>query len=78
MSRNNNSAEVNMYRKDDVLARVDEIIGDPLLIEGVKLPAVREVLEHVATAEKAGHAYTKHSAHTKTSTKGCVMGCIGG
>jgi len=44
--------------------------------ESINLPALKEVFEHVLFAKNSKGYYTKHTAHTKSSTKGCVMGCI--
>jgi hypothetical protein len=54
------------------------IIGDTEKVEQIKLPALREVLGYVTASKNSEFAYTKHSAHTKTSTKGCPLGCLAG
>lgn len=67
-----------MEKVNEILKKNEEIISNNKEIEKVKLPALKEVIEHVASTKDSNGYYTKHSAHTKSSTKGCVMGCIGG
>jgi len=47
-------------------------------IEKIELPALREVMEQVASSKDSIYGYKRHSDHSKTSTRGCVMGCIVG
>jgi hypothetical protein len=61
-----------------VVMRADMLIGCPAEFEKIRLPALKELLQHVSASMAGNNYYTKHSAHTKSSTKGCVMGCIGG
>lgn len=63
---------------NQVLLKSESVISNVNDIKNIKLPALREVLEYVAASRSKNFAYTKHSAHTKTSTKGCAMGCLGG
>jgi len=63
---------------NQLILRSESVIGNTDEIKKVKLPALREVLGYVTASRSKDCAYTKHSAHTKTSTGGCVMGCIGG
>ncbi|MBI4679627.1 MAG: hypothetical protein HY753_00040 [Nitrospirae bacterium] len=62
-----------------VIERANEVMGSEGGINNIKLPALREVMQEV-TSSKAGiyYGYRRHSDHSKTSTKGCVMGCVGG
>lgn len=62
----------------EVVGKAEVIMGDPNAMRNIKLPALEEVLQHVAASKDTINAYTKHSAHTKSSTKGCAMGCLGG
>lgn len=65
-------------RANLVIEAAERLLRNPASVAAISRPAVREVFEHVATAAEAGFGYKKHGDHTKTSTKGCVMGCIGG
>ena len=67
-----------MEKINQVVERAEVLMNTQEGINSIKLPALREVMEHVASTKENAHGYTKHSAHTKTSTKGCPMGCLGG
>lgn len=67
-----------MEQVKEVVERAEAIMNDSQQIEQIQLPALKEVLQNVAASKDANNYYTKHSAHVKSSTKGCVMGCIGG
>ncbi len=61
--------------------KIKDCLEDESKIQEIKSPAMRDAFQTVSSINKNDKiigAYTKHSAHTKTSTKGCVMGCIGG
>lgn len=61
-----------MIRKsENILEKKEKIIE-------LKLPALKEVFGYVFASREKNMAYTKHSAHTKTTTGGCPMGCLGG
>jgi hypothetical protein len=62
----------------ELIKKSEEIITNREAISKIKLPALKEVIEHVASTKNSHGYYTKHSAHTKSSTKGCVMGCLAG
>jgi hypothetical protein len=61
-----------------VLERADEVMSTGEEIEKIELPALREVMEQVASSKDSIYGYKRHSDHSKTSTRGCVMGCIVG
>ncbi len=61
-----------------VVDKAEVIMGNPNAMKNIKLPALEEVLRHVAAAKDTNNSYTKFSAHTKSSTRGCPMGCLGG
>lgn len=61
-----------------VLEKAEQVLSRPDGVDEIPLPAVRDVIRQVAEFENVHMGYKKHSNHTKTSTKGCVMGCIGG
>lgn len=61
-----------------VLERADAVMGSKDSIKNIELPAIREVMEQVASSKGSVYGYKKHTDHSVTSTKGCVMGCIGG
>lgn len=61
-----------------VLERAEEVMGSREEIDRIELQALKEVMEQVASSKGSVYGYKKHSDHSATSTKGCVMGCIGG
>lgn len=61
-----------------VLERADDVMSRPEEVSKIELPALRELMEHVAVSKDGVYGYSKHSDHSATSTKGCAMGCIGG
>ena len=67
-----------MEKVREVIEKAAAIMADPGQVEKIELPALKEVVQNVAATRDANNYYTKHSAHTKSSTKGCVMGCISG
>ena len=67
-----------MEKIEEVLQMSEEIIVNQKKINNVKLPALKEVIEHVASTKNSDGYYTKHSAHTKSSTRGCPVGCLAG
>lgn len=67
-----------MEKISEVLEKCEEIIIDHEKIDNVNLPALKEVIEHVASTKNSDGYYTKHSAHTKSSTRGCIVGCLAG
>ena len=67
-----------MEHVDEIRRKTETIMAHLEQLDNIELPALREVLQHVASSTRENNYYTKHSAHTKTSTKGCVMGCLGG
>lgn len=70
-----------MTTEEIVTKKVKSILQDEKKLQKVSNLAVKDAFENVLAINKSDEtlgAYTKHSAHTKTSTKGCVMGCIGG
>ena len=67
-----------MDQINQVIEKAKAVLTDEAKLAEVRLPALREVLKHVATSDTREFAYKKHSDHSKTSTGGCVMGCIGG
>ena len=67
-----------MEQISEVLKITDKLINKPKEIEKIQLPALKEVIEHVASTKGSGNSYTKHTAHTQSNTKACAMGCIGG
>ena len=62
----------------EVVTRADLLMGCSTGFDRIRLPALKEVLQHVAATREGNNYYTKHSAHTKSSTKGCTLGCMGG
>ena len=67
-----------MERISQVIEKAVDLMESTEGISNIKLPALREVMEHVVTTKQNAHGYSKHSDHSKTSTKGCPMGCLGG
>ena len=67
-----------MEKMNQVLEKAEVLMNDSDKMGEIARPALREILEHVASTKTKGFAYKKHSDHSKTSTKGCVMGCVGG
>lgn len=70
-----------MSTEEIVTKKVKSVFQDERKLQNVSNPALKDAFESVLAINKSDElvgAYTKHSAHTKTSTKGCVMGCIGG
>lgn len=63
---------------NQIIEKVDVLISSEDGINSIKLPAIREVMEPVASSRENQLGYAKHSDHTKSSTRGCVMGCLGG
>jgi hypothetical protein len=61
-----------------IWSKVEYLKENPDELAGIRLPAVREVFQHVIQSMGDAHFYSKHSDHSKTSTKGCAIGCIGG
>ncbi|TSC54134.1 MAG: hypothetical protein LiPW30_760 [Parcubacteria group bacterium LiPW_30] len=61
---------------DLLIENANILISDRSEISTIQLPALKQVMEHVASAKAL--AYTKHVDHSKNSTKGCVAGCIAG
>ena len=69
---------MNMDRIDQVLERASAVMNDTSRRQSINLPALNEVMDHVATTNAKELGYKKHADHTKSSTKGCAMGCLGG
>lgn len=70
-----------MTTEEIVTKKIKRVFEDEEILQKVENPAIKDAFETVLTINKSDEmigAYTKHSAHTKTSTRGCVMGCIGG
>jgi hypothetical protein len=67
-----------MEKLIEVLNRTEELVKQPENIKKIQLPALKEVIEHVASTKRSKNYYTKHTAHTQSNTKACPMGCIGG
>ena len=70
-----------MTTEEIVTEKVKKIMKDESILHKIENPAIKDAFETVLAINKSDEihgAYTKHSAHTKTSTKGCVMGCLGG
>ncbi len=70
-----------MSTEEIVTKKVKSVFQDERKLQNVSNPALKDAFESVLAINKSDElvgSYTKHSAHTKTSTKGCVMGCIGG
>jgi len=67
-----------MERINQVMEKVEDLMETPEGISSIELPALREVMEHVVTTKQHAFGYSKHSDHSKTSTKGCPLGCLGG
>jgi|GEM_PF-6370172 hypothetical protein len=61
-----------------VLERADVVMSQPEKISKIELPALKEVMEQVASSKDSVYGYSRHSDHSATSTRGCAMGCIGG
>ncbi|HBY01740.1 MAG TPA: hypothetical protein DEG92_04230 [Rikenellaceae bacterium] len=61
-----------------VLEKANEVMGNRVEVENIKFPALREVMEEVIFTAGTVNDYTRHSDHSKSSTRGCVMGCVGG
>lgn len=62
----------------EVLERADVLMSSQTGISTIELPALREVMENVVLIKESKFGYSKHSDHSKSSTKGCAMGCLGG
>jgi predicted HTH domain antitoxin len=62
----------------NLFQETEDILSNEERIQEIELPALKEVFGYVCASRNKNMAYTKHSAHTKTSTKGCPMGCLGG
>lgn len=70
-----------MTTEEIVTKKIKRVFEDEKILQKVENPAIKDAFETVLAINKSDEmigAYTKHSAHTKTSTRGCVMGCIGG
>ena len=70
-----------MTTEEIVTKKVKSVFQDEKKLQNISNPALKDTFETVLAINKSDElvgAYTKHSAHTKTSTRGCVMGCIGG
>jgi len=62
----------------NLFQETEDILSNEERIKEIELPALKEVFGYVYASRNKNMAYTKHSVHTKTSTKGCPMGCLGG
>jgi len=67
-----------MEKLTEVLIKTEDLVQQPEGIKKIELPALKEVMEHVASTKGSKNYYTKHTAHTQSNTKACPMGCIGG
>ncbi len=67
-----------MNEIEKVVERAHEVMKTGQGMQTVSLPALREVMEHVVSTNDRSFGYKKHSDHTKSSTRGCVMGCLSG
>ncbi len=61
-----------------VLEKANAAMSNREEVESIKFPALKEVMEEVIFTEGTAYDYTRHSDHSKSSTRGCVMGCVGG
>jgi hypothetical protein len=70
-----------MEKEEIVNLKIAELFKDKTKINKIENLALKDAFESVNAinnADEINGAYTKHSAHTKTSTRGCVAGCLGG
>jgi hypothetical protein len=67
-----------MQTLTQVLERADEVMSKPEEISKIELPALKEVMEQVAITKSGEFGHSKYTDHSKSSTKGCAMGCLGG
>lgn len=62
----------------EVLGRADVVMCSKVNIERIELPALRSVMEQVVKSREGVYGYSKYTDHSKSSTGGCAMGCLGG
>ncbi|MBI5326155.1 MAG: hypothetical protein HZB41_12940 [Ignavibacteriae bacterium] len=70
-----------MITEEIISEKIKEISSDESILLKMNYPALQDAFTSVIAINKSDEiigAYTKHSAHTKTNTRGCVMGCLGG
>lgn len=60
-----------------VVDKVNALMDSEDGLMSIERPALKEVMEHImVTKDIIG--YSKHSDHSKSSTGGCALGCLGG